>query len=672
LGNLANLYLENKELDKAFSYSMLSIAFNSQEFDTFFPNLFEFKLDKSTKQEIPFCRNVSASEMLNLNKIEFISSSQINSSLAVLLAITKAQYNVLKSANNPEAQNKLLLYYNISLTAIKINKKLRKDFSSEKNKLRALKRNHEWVSRGLDAALLLNEKKFLTETFSFSEENKAVILLDALKSNQAQSFGDLPDSLSSYEKSLFAKKDAFKKEFYEKKLDKEAQEIIANKLNKLNLEIETFLASVKDKYPRYHGLKYSNITASAADIQHLLDDKTALLEYFITDTISYLFVLTKKDLTLHPIEISKDILNKQVQKLRKAVSNYSFIVKGEKAYALYTNTAFWFYKNFLEVGLVDENLQNLIIIPDGNLGQLPFEIFLTQTAPQNETPYEKLPFLINDYNISYNYSATLWKENKAVSVQKNNHKILACAASYSAVDSSLLELRQPFIFKSRSSLNPLPAAQNEVKSLETFFEGVFLQNNDANEAYFKKNAHKYSVIHLAMHGLLHPREPLLSNLAFTENRDSLEDNFLHNYEISHLNLNADLIVLSACETGYGKYEKGEGILSIARSFMYAGVPALVVSLWQVNDVSTSIVMSKFYKYLSEGKSKTIALRQAKLQYIKNAKGIAAHPAFWSPFVLVGNEEPISISKKNNIFPWLIGGGVLLLLGLAGFMITKRS
>jgi CHAT domain-containing protein len=230
---------------------------------------------------------------------------------------------------------------------------------------------------------------------------------------------------------------------------------------------------------------------------------------------------------------------------------------------------------------------------------LPFEIFLTVTPSQNLTDYKELPYLIRDYTISYNYSATLWKENVNAKNKNNNGKLLACASDYTPVDSvQLFNLRDFNQANLRTHLKPLPAAKEEITALSDLFQGEFLSGNATTESYFKANANKYSILHLAMHGILNNSLPILSSLAFTENLDTVEDNYLQAYEISHLHLNADLVVLSACETGYGQFKQGEGVMSLARSFMYAGVPSLVVSLWQVNDHSTAIIMQYFYNYLS--------------------------------------------------------------------------
>ena len=366
-----------------------------------------------------------------------------------------------------------------------------------------------------------------------------------------------------------------------------------------------------------------------------------------------------------PIRFSKKTIEQKTKKLRKALTNYNLLVKNPSlAYRNYTTVAHWFYQNLVAPALQDQSLKNLIVITDGALGHLPFEAFLTQYT-QSELNYNQLDYLINHYNISYSYSATLWKENLKTAKKVNNQQLLACASNYTKPDSNLLDLRSFYEFKIRSRLEALPSATKEVQTLSKGFSGLFLTGSASNEANFKKNAANYSVIHLAMHGILHRRQAILSSLAFTETQDTLENNFLQAYEIAHLELNADLVVLSACETGYGAFEQGEGILSLARSFMYAGTPSLIVSLWQVNDQSTAILMQHLYTYLSKGYSKDHALSQAKLDYIKEAQGLTAHPAFWSAFIQLGDASPIELKTKQRLPTWFFSA----ILGLSAFLVA---
>jgi hypothetical protein len=146
-------------------------------------------------------------------------------------------------------------------------------------------------------------------------------------------------------------------------------------------------------------------------------------------------------------------------------------------------------------------------------------------------------------------------------------------------------------------------------------------------------------------------------LAFSEDNDSIESNFWQAHKVSETQIKGNLVVLSACETGFGKFEKGNRITSLARAFMYAGASSLIVSLWQVNNYATSEIMKHLYENLANGMRKDEALRQAKIQYIKLAKGFAAHPGFGSPFIQMGNTAPLTIKRKGEFISlddWWVG------------------
>ncbi|MBL4651153.1 MAG: CHAT domain-containing protein, partial [Aureispira sp.] len=339
----------------------------------------------------------------------------------------------------------------------------------------------------------------------------------------------------------------------------------------------------------------------------------------------------------------------------------SFILNNKnKALALYTLTAYNLYLTLIApIQAHLTNIKHLIIVPDNDLGHIPFEALLSTFSEQRETDYKVLNYLLNDYSISYSYSASLSLENKQYKRGKNNSKILGFAATYNPKDSIFPE-RSPSNLKLRQTLEALPAATEEVLALQKqFLNSDFFFGEKATEANFKAHAPNYSILHLAMHGIVNHHHPLLSSLAFTEDYSETENNFLEAHEISNLQLNNDLVVLSACETGYGEFEQGEGIISLARSFMYAGTPSLVVSLWEVNDFSTAIIMQLFYQYLTDGMTKDKALRQAKLDFIQRSDGIITHPAFWSPFILLGDNQPIVFHQTNSPWKWGVFGLIII-------------
>ena len=160
-------------------------------------------------------------------------------------------------------------------------------------------------------------------------------------------------------------------------------------------------------------------------------------------------------------------------------------------------------------------------------------------------------------------------------------------------------------------------------------------NSDASEALIKANNLKnYKYLHFATHGMVNESKPELSRVFLCPKGD--EDGSLFSGEIYNLKINADLVTLSACETGLGKIAEGEGIVGLSRSLMYAGAENLVVSLWQVADASTAQLMIDFYKehlYHSENDLFSDDLRKAKLKLLNSENYY--NPYYWAPFILVG-------------------------------------
>ena len=197
---------------------------------------------------------------------------------------------------------------------------------------------------------------------------------------------------------------------------------------------------------------------------------------------------------------------------------------------------------------------------------------------------------------------------------------------------------------------------------------IFLRGN-ASEENFKKHGPNASIIHLATHSIINENQPIYSKLVFSQKDTLNEDGMLHTYELYNLALNANMAVLSACNTGTGKLIQGEGIMSLARGFMYAGCPSVVMSLWPVDDKSTSKIMKKFYTGLTHGLSKEAALRTAKMQYLKNAGDIKSAPYYWAGFVLIGDTDPMELKKKHNYLYWILP---LIILSIFVFILFQKK
>ena len=538
----------------------------------------------------------------------------------------------------------------------------RMSLADEGNKTRLLKDHYEWVVSGLE---LTSNEVFFEDAFAFAEQGKSILVLDALQRGQAYTLGALPDSIAQQEQELYKQQARIKAQLLERN-PKVIKDSLLKSLNQLNIELNQFNQQVKQDYPT----QVINDAISVEIIQGTLPKHAALIEYVVTDSVLYIFYIDKQQTKLLTQSLSAYKLNTNIGVMHRALSDYGFIEnESEKAYNNYVEAAYWFYQNLVAPLEIDNReIQQLMIVPDGKLGNIPFETFLTEEASGRD--YHELPYLLNTYEVSYNYAASLWVNNKAQNTS-NNGLIFGVAADYgNKDDKSITELRLPTYRKIREYLVPLPAARQEVTFLQTKFDGYFAFDSLATESIFKQHAQDYSVIHLAMHGLLNENTPTLSSLAFTEDGDSVNNNFLQAYEIAKMKLNADLVVLSACETGYGKFETGNGIASLARAFMYAGVPAMVVSLWQVNDQATSSIMESFYTNIAAGKPKNTALQLAKLDYIRSKKGKAAHPAYWSPFIQIGNEEPVQLQSGGIKWLWYVGAGIAIVFVV--FLLAKRK
>jgi CHAT domain-containing protein len=162
-----------------------------------------------------------------------------------------------------------------------------------------------------------------------------------------------------------------------------------------------------------------------------------------------------------------------------------------------------------------------------------------------------------------------------------------------------------------------------------------LTGPDATEYGFKRDAPGHRLVHLASHGVADDREPLYSKLVLAVDENGVDDGFLHAYEVSRMNLDCELVVLSACETALGALSGGEGLLGLSRSFLHAGSSSIVASLWSV-DESTEEVMAEFYRHLADGKGNALRKAKLKVRQMERDGMSLAHPFFWAPFVLIGD------------------------------------
>lgn len=692
LGNIGQLYIDTKEFDQAEAHLRQALEITQQVFSSKHPEytrlliafalLFEQKgdyrraLDYSIQSFISNQRSQTLASQPGLSSefIQTISQKDAISKTQFIVAISRL-IDIIGGLSQTEQDPQWREFHRqICWMALEEMEAMENAFELEENKMRVLSNNSKIIESGIHLSMRLYqdqpEQEYLEQAFLFAEHDKATVLAQAVKSNYARSFG-LPDSLGQQERALHQELAQAQRQLLYAATPEENAAANAQ-FNQLTRQISDFEKRLEQRYPQYHQLKYARPHVGLDDLRRLLPAGALLVEYYMSDTACYAFGLSAEGLRAITIAQSRDSLELMTERLRQALSNYDFILNApELAQRLYVDNAYPLYQLLLQPLLQHfPQTTHLLLIPDEFLGSIPFETLLTE-APTH-AQYRQYPYLLREYGIRYVASGVLLAENQNIPRARTNGQLLAFAAAYPPADSAWLALRSPADFYTRSLLQDLPAAEKEVQTLEREFAGDFCYQQQANEAQFRALASDHSVLHLAMHGLLDKKNPILSRLAFSENGDTAQDNFLYAYEIAHLSLRSDLVVLSACETGYGKLQAGEGMLSLARAFFYAGVPSLVVSLWEVNDASTAALMLHFYRALSDGKRKSDALRHAKLSYLEQAQGIAAHPAFWAPFVLMGSDDPVHLKQKNanGWLVWLWPAGAVLLLLLTRYFYRR--
>lgn len=507
------------------------------------------------------------------------------------------------------------------------------------------------------------DQKYLDIAFQLSEKNKATILALGMNKLDKGLNNYVPDSLVQQEQNIKQDLRAFNSLIHEedKNPNKDSLRIIwlQNKVFNKRIELNNLMKYLAKNYKKYNNLKNTSKVASIKDIQANLTKQEVLIEYAVTQNYIFIFAISPDEVFSTQVAIDNDF-SQNVEKYLEILHQPPSFDKIPKDLILeYSNYSDEIYEALIEPIESFIDSKELIIIPDGVLGYLPFESLITSPFNESFNNFRKLPYMLKKYPISYHYSSTLFINGTDEKSNWHPNKALVMAPIYRVEnkpgDSSLFD-----------KLDFLKFTKNEAEIVHQIMGGRLFMDTLATESNFKKYASDYAILHLAMHTLLDDEDPLSSKLIFSPPSDTSEDGFLNTYEIYDLKLNSKMVVLSACETGSGKLSKGEGIMSMARGFLFAGVPSLLITHWKVNDAPAANIMEGFYNHLKNGKRK--ALQQAKLEYLKNSDQIFSHPYYWSAYVIIGDDGPI---YKANAKLYLI----ILFIFLSGaisFLLIKRK
>lgn len=417
------------------------------------------------------------------------------------------------------------------------------------------------------------------------------------------------------------------------------------------------LDSIKQAFPKYYKMRYGTIEVPLDSIHEKIPKNTTLVRYVFIDDTLYATVINNKNKQLFKLNSKniKEIIT-QLSEDQSDINEDSI-----KLHRLYNQLWQPFEK--------EVNTDHVIIIPDGVLFNLSFE----SLTPSKINGFEDLATnsLLSKHTISYNYSLLLLdKDKKTINYQKDfiafapefNDKM---KQEYSVAIKDSITIDETYL-----KLLPQPFSVDLAKEYSKLFNGDYFINEKASKQIFKNEANEHKIIHIGTHAESNNVTPELSRLIFAKNVKD-EDNSLYTYEIYNENLNANLAILTACETGKPTYQAGEGMISLAHAFNYAGSESILTSLWKIDEQSSSKIIELFYNNIKKGLPKDKALQQAKLSYIANSEGRIINPHYWAGLVLIGDTQPIILNTSSNML-WYLLGVLLLILGLIYIIKTRKK
>ncbi|TKG93933.1 CHAT domain-containing protein [Puteibacter caeruleilacunae] len=502
----------------------------------------------------------------------------------------------------------LLRLVELSNYAGKISMVNFRNLANEETLLEVSQQLKESAAYGLYASEILakQDPNYIDTAFVFADRARS-FNFNFLKQSRQRNKSLAEDSLLNdiaNKTTILANIDSNSENFSEKRLETELDILRSKMLLQSFSEVDMTILSRQ---------------AQPEQLRKQLPQDAAILSNFIKGDSIYTIFLTSNHAEVKAVKV--DDLKQQIKQLLRAAKTGNSKTDIQKQ----------FYNHFIEP--VESNLKgisSLIVLADEQLASIPFELFIDSNDQ----------YLVESYAIQYKYSGKSLQLNNSSSTPN----LLAIAPGFKKDGTFIAEnitrsaLEEADILDKKATYNSLAALDysiKEVKEIASLFKNddvnvQVLLDKQATEKQFKESLSAQNIIHIATHGI--SRGDNQSGLFFTMTDDDGEDGFLSLRELYQLNIDADLVVLSACKTATGTIKEGEGVMALPRGFVYAGAPHVMASLWKVHDKNTKAFMTAFYKYLLQDKAGySKALQQAKIEFIKHNY----LPLDWAGFVLVG-------------------------------------
>ncbi len=395
-----------------------------------------------------------------------------------------------------------------------------------------------------------------------------------------------------------------------------------------------YLATIQQQYPHYYQMRFGSIFKPLAEIHKTIPEETTIIRYFFASDKLLAFIADEKHIAIK--EINSSGLNELIQTLSEKWMdpNITAATLSRLHHQLWTP--------------IEKEIEhnNVIIIPDGILYHISFEALIPGEAKNFQDIAHTS--LINKYNFSYAYSLFLIEASKNRFSSKEN--FIGFAPGFHDKEKDIYKQHVKdsiYLDQMYLSLLPLPFTHQLAEKMYEIFGGKLFINSSSTSTSFKNNAGHHTIVHIGTHAESNNTYPELSRLIFSkEPSDIRNDNSVFLFDIYNCDISSQLTVLTACESGKPGLKDGEGMISLAHAFNYAGSESILTGLWKIDEQTSTVITELFYRNLLKGLKKDNALRLAKLEYLQSAQSRTLAPQYWAGLIIMGDTSPIVLQKKS--------------------------
>lgn len=553
--------------------------------------------------------------------------------------------------------------------ALQLIDRIRNNYMSEESRIYLAENEKETYLFATHLAYNLysttHEKSMGYKMYAIAQKAKAAVLRNEITGNELLYSAGIPDSLREKQKSLTGNIAAYNNLVLEesRKINPDSSKISFWKdaLFDMNREKEKVISDMERVFPQYHDLLRKTEPVSLQEIQKKMKKDETIIDYLLSNQYSggkrklYVFLISHDSLDFRE-QFLDSLFVRNAEIIRKTASPSTVAGLQNDYFTSYTGALNYMYLNLIRPIEALFKGKKIIIIPDEEIGWLPFDAFLKNKPGSDQTDYEGLHYLINDYTFSYGYLSSLIFNKRSNSMR--GVKVFAFSPDY-------LNTRI-----SGNTLSSLKGAGTEIGSVFKWFRGKEFSGENATKANFISSLQDPAIFHLAMHSISDSSNSRFSYLLFDTRNNFPEDGKLYNYEISLTRIKSPMVVLSACNSGTGTLYYGEGLMSLARGFILAGASSVIKTAWEINDETSTAIITRFYYHLSKGKEKNEAMRLAKLEYLKNSPPAFTNPYYWAAYEVLGDNAAVARKITGPVI--LISLVVILMAGMVIFYLRRRK